>query len=211
VLFLEFLQMVFEKLGWHKPLAWLKLISVPLMVLGVILSTLHQSSLGSLYLIAPERLDAAWYSPLLPAFFFLSAVCVGLAVLSLVYLVMRFSNLGHRGALPLVFENRPENWFFGLEIALVLLPTLLLFRAHVRRTPDALYGAAVLWILGFITNRLNVAVTGMERSSGADYVPKWTEVAVTLFICALGFAIFRAVARHFVVFEAPAEQAEAGV
>jgi Ni/Fe-hydrogenase subunit HybB-like protein len=135
VLFLEFLPMVFEKLGWHKPMGWLKLISVPLMVLGVILSTLHQSSLGSLYLIVPGRLDAAWYSPLLPVFFFLSAICVGLAmtifeswhsshafgrklelpllaglarvlaVLSLFYLLMRFTDLSHRGALPLVLET----------------------------------------------------------------------------------------------------------
>jgi Ni/Fe-hydrogenase subunit HybB-like protein len=241
VLFLEFLPMVFEKLGWRKPMGWLKLISVPLMVVGVILSTLHQSSLGSLYLIVPGRLDAAWYSPLLPVFFFLSAICVGLAmtifeswhsshafgrklelpllaglarvlaVLSLVYLLMRFTDLSHRGALPLVLENRPENWFFGLEVALFLLPTLLLFRAHVRSSPGALYAAAVLWILGFITNRLNVSVTAMERASGTQYAPKWTEVVVTLFICALGFAVFRVVAQHFDVFEAQPERVDVTV
>jgi Ni/Fe-hydrogenase subunit HybB-like protein len=64
-----------------------------------------------------------------------------------------------------------------------------------------LYAAAVLWILGFITNRLNVAITGMEKGSGTHYVPRWTEVVVTLFICALGFALFRAVAQHLPVFE----------
>ena len=63
VLFLEFLPVVFEKFGWHKPLEWIHNISVPLMIAGVLLSTLHQSSLGSLYLIVPEKLYPLWYTP----------------------------------------------------------------------------------------------------------------------------------------------------
>ena len=59
VLFLEFLPMVFEKFGWHKPLEWIHRISVPLMILGVLLSTLHQSSLGTLFLIVPSKLYRA--------------------------------------------------------------------------------------------------------------------------------------------------------
>jgi Ni/Fe-hydrogenase subunit HybB-like protein len=230
VLFLEFLPIVFEKFGFQKPLEWLKLISVPLMVAGILLSTLHQSSLGSLYLIVPNRLDPAWYSPFLPVFFFISAIGVGLAmtifeswhssrafqrqlelpllnglarvlaVISLVYLTMRWIDINHRGALPGLFENRLENWLFGLEIALLLAPTVMLFRASVRRSPDAMYVAAVSWILGFIANRLNVAITGLEKSSGTQYVPRWTEVVVTLFICALGFAAFRLVAQYFPIF-----------
>ena len=42
------------------------------MILGVILSTLHQSSLGTLFLIMPEKMNALWYTPLLPILF-----CVG--------------------------------------------------------------------------------------------------------------------------------------
>jgi hypothetical protein len=56
VLFLEFLPMVFDRFGWHKPIEWIHGISVPLMIVGVLLSTLHQSSLGSLFLIVPEKL-----------------------------------------------------------------------------------------------------------------------------------------------------------
>ena len=80
VLFLEFIPVVFEKFGWHKPLTWIHSISVPLMIAGVLLSTLHQSSLGSLFLIVPEKMYPLWYSPTLPAMFFLSAVGVGLAM-----------------------------------------------------------------------------------------------------------------------------------
>src|SRR6266536_2124421 len=80
VLFLEFLPMVFERFGWRRPLEWIHKISVPLMILGVLLSTLHQSSLGSLFLIVPEKLYPLWYSPILPLLFWVSAIAVGLAM-----------------------------------------------------------------------------------------------------------------------------------
>jgi Ni/Fe-hydrogenase subunit HybB-like protein len=64
-------------------------------------------------------------------------------------------------------------------------------------------------LFGFIANRLNVAVTGMEASSGTHYIPKWTEVAVTLSIVGAGFAIFRVIAEYFPIFEAHPSNEEA--
>jgi Ni/Fe-hydrogenase subunit HybB-like protein len=57
-------------------------------------------------------------------------------------------------------------------------------------------------VLGFIANRLNVGITGIEAGSGTHYVPKWSEIAVTLSICAAGFAAFRVIAQYFPIFEA---------
>jgi len=232
VLFLEFLPVVFEKFGWHRPMAWIHRISVPLMIVGVLLSTLHQSSLGSLYLIVPTKLYPLWYSPLLPLLFYVSAIGVGLAmtifeswhssrafgralelpllasmarvlaVLMSVYLWIRFLDLVHRDALGLLLQNRTETWLFALEIALMAIPTLLLYQARIRFNPHALYFCAVMIVLGFVANRLNVGITGIEAGSGAHYFPKWTEVAVTLSICAAGFAIFRIVGQYFPIFEA---------
>jgi len=200
------------------------------------LSTLHQSSLGSLFLIVPEKLYPLWYSPLLPLLFYSSAIAVGLAmtifeswhssrafgralespllagmarvlaVILSVYLWIRFLDLGHRGALGLLMENRIETWLFALEIALLAIPALLLYQARVRMKPGALYGCAVMVVFGFIANRLNVGITGLEAGSGTHYTPRWTEVAVTLSIVAAGFAIFRAIAQYFPVFHAPAAQ-----
>ena len=123
-----------------------------------------------------------------------------LAVLLSVYLVIRFLDLRHRGVLSLLLENRTETYLFILEIALMLLPMLLLFRRHVRMQPGALYACAVMVIFGFVAHRLNVSVTGMEAGSGTSYIPKWTEVAITLAIIALGFAIFRFAAKHLPIF-----------
>jgi Ni/Fe-hydrogenase subunit HybB-like protein len=238
VLFLEFIPVVFEKFGWHKPLGWIHNISVPLMIAGVLLSTLHQSSLGSLYLIVPEKLYPLWYTPLLPLLFYISAIAVGLAmtifeswhssrafgralelpllaslarvlaVLMSTYLWIRFLDMAHRGVFGLLLRNRTETWLFALEIALMAVPTVLLFQRKVRMSPGALYACAVMVVFGFIANRLNVAVTGMEAGSGAHYIPKWTEVAVTLSIVGAGFGIFRVIAEYFPIFEAhPHEEA----
>jgi Ni/Fe-hydrogenase subunit HybB-like protein len=237
VLSLEFAPVVLEKFGFHKQLRWLHLIEVPLIIVGVILSTLHQSSLGTVYLIVPDKLDPLWYSPLLPFFFYLSAICVGLAmtifeswhssrafnrqleapllaglarvlaVLLSLYTAIRFLDLNHRGGLQLLGQPRMETYMFLLETALMVIPAGLLFRSHVRRKPAALYMCSVMVVFGFIANRLNVSITGMERAAGVSYLPKWTEVVVTLLIVALGFAIFRLAAQHLPIFGAEAHGA----
>ena len=68
--------------------------------------------------------------------------------------------------------------------------------------PGALYACAVMIVFGVIANRLNTGITGLEAGSGTHYIPKWSEVAITLSIVAAGFAIFRVVAQYFPVFEA---------
>ncbi len=231
VLFLEFLPVVFEKFGWHKPMEWIHRISVPLMILGVLLSTLHQSSLGTLFLIVPSKLYPLWYTPLLPLMFYISAIAAGLAmtifeswhssrafgralelpllasmarvlaVVMSVYLWIRFLDLFHRDALRLLGVNRVETWLFVLEIGLMLVPTVLLFQHRIRTRPGALYACAVMVVFSFIANRLNVGTTGLEAGSGTHYIPKWSEVAVTLSIVAVGFALFRFIAGYFPIFE----------
>jgi Ni/Fe-hydrogenase subunit HybB-like protein len=236
VLLLEFLPVVFEKFGFHKPLEWIHRISVPLMILGVLLSTLHQSSLGTMFLIVPSKLYPLWYTPLLPLLFYVSAIGAGLAmtifeswhssrafgralelpllasigrvlaVVMSVYLWIRFLDLFHRNALALLTRNRIETWLFALEMALMIVPTALLFFAKVRMRPGALYACAVMVALSLVTNRLNVATTGLEAGSGVRYVPKWSEIAITLSIVGAGFAIFRVVAHYFPIFEAHTEE-----
>ncbi len=80
VLFFEFLPNVLERFNLKAPIRWIKSIYAVLVVLGILLSTLHQSSLGSLYLIMPSKLHPFWYTPALPFLFFGSAIAVGLAM-----------------------------------------------------------------------------------------------------------------------------------
>jgi Ni/Fe-hydrogenase subunit HybB-like protein len=235
VLALEFSPIVLERFNLQKPLRVIRAVLIPLVIGGVILSTLHQSSLGTLYLIMPEKLHPFWYTPLLPAFFFLSAIAVGLAmtifessmsakhfgrqlelpilqelgrVLAVVlgvYAILRFEDLLHRGALKLAFQPGYEMYLFWLEISLALiLPLILLAQRKVRESAGGLYLSAVLVVLGFITNRMNVSITGMESSAGTHYIPKWTELSVTGAIVAVGFALFGLAVKYLPIF--PAEE-----
>ena len=77
VLMFEFSAAVLERFDLVKPLKMVKTCLIPLVIAGILLSTLHQSSLGTLYLIMPTKLHPFWYSPALPFFFFISAVCGG--------------------------------------------------------------------------------------------------------------------------------------
>lgn len=84
VLYAEFSPALFERLGWKRMQKIMHVITVPLVIAGVVLSTLHQSSLGSLYLIQFTKLDPLFWSPLIPVFFFVSAVAAGLALMMVV-------------------------------------------------------------------------------------------------------------------------------
>ncbi len=92
-------------------------------------------------------------------------------------------------------------YLFWLEaITAMISPIVLLSIKKVRNTPGGLYLTAVLVVLGFITNRLNVSITGMEGTAGGHYLPKWTEFAITAMIVAGGFALFGLAAKYLPIF-----------
>ena len=74
--------MVFEKLGWNKTLGNVNRFMVGIVLFGVLLSLLHQSSLGAVYLIAPGKLSPIWYSKYIPYMFLVSAIMMGLSMVS---------------------------------------------------------------------------------------------------------------------------------
>jgi Ni/Fe-hydrogenase subunit HybB-like protein len=83
VLALEFSPMLWERLRLEPFRRLIQAIVIPLVIAGTTLSTLHQSSLGSLFTIVPDKLDRLWYTPLLPLMFWLTAVAVGPAMVIL--------------------------------------------------------------------------------------------------------------------------------
>lgn len=79
---METAPMWLKKLNPHlrKARKWVLMLTIPLTILGVVLSTLHQSSLGALFLIAPSKVHPLWYSPFMPVFFFVSSMVAGLSM-----------------------------------------------------------------------------------------------------------------------------------
>jgi len=232
VLALEFSPMIFEKFRMNNTLKTFHKISIPLIILGVILSTLHQSSLGSLYLIVPEKLYGLWYSPYLPVFFYVSAIAAGCAMVILesclssrafqksleknlltelsrisvvalaIYATMKIVDLKDRDAMNLLFLPRTETYFYWGEIMVgVIVPMILFSMKKVRSSQTGLFVGAIFIILGFVMNRLNISLTGMESWAGVSYFPSWMEISVTLTIVTVGFIAFRLAAKYLPVFK----------
>jgi Ni/Fe-hydrogenase subunit HybB-like protein len=90
LLFFEFLPPIFEWLGWSKARQFVVKLTIAATIGGTMLSTLHQSSLGALFLLAKEKIHPFWYSPYIPLFFFVSSIAAGITM------VMVESALAHR-------------------------------------------------------------------------------------------------------------------
>ena len=240
VLFFEFSPNLFQRLGWAGPKKWITKVTVPLVILGVILSTMHQSSLGSLFLIMPEKMYIFWYSASLPFLFYVSAIAAGCAmvifeshlsfrafghrlkddviadigrillVVLVMYLLMKIYDFASRGVWSYLFIPRMETYLFWLEaLAGIIVPIILLSIRKVRLSNQGLYAVSVLTISGFMLNRLNVATTSFIASSGVNYFPAWSEIAITVALVATGFFVFAMAARYLPVFEEPETHAPA--
>jgi Ni/Fe-hydrogenase subunit HybB-like protein len=184
VLALEFSPVIFEKLRMEGPRRLIRALTTPLVIAGVLLSTLHQSSLGSLYLIVPSKLYPLWYTPLLPFLFYLSAIGAGLGMVVLEsYLSWRA--FGHRLAMDLLEP-------LGRAMAVVLaLYGLLRFQVLHRNGSLAAFAHpgyeelmfALEYGLGVILPIVLVAIPAVRRSQRG--------LVTASFFAVLGFVMYR--------------------
>lgn len=84
-----------------------------------------------------------------------------------------------------------------------MIPLLLLSWRRARESREGLFAGAVLVITGFLLNRLNVSITGLETSAHGRYFPTWMEVSVTLSLVGVGFLAFALAVRYLGVFKPP--------
>jgi Ni/Fe-hydrogenase subunit HybB-like protein len=178
VLALEFSPMLFERLNWRVPLKIIRAIQIPLVITGIVLSTLHQSSLGSMLLMMPETLNALWYTSILPLLFLISAIAVGPAMVLVestlssrafghtlsvdilgglgraipyilgVYLVLRIAELVVSGELGMIFSETPLNILWWVEILGGVVLPIILFSRVSVRESKAKLFGAALLVVG---------------------------------------------------------------
>jgi len=118
-----------------------------------------------------------------------------------VYLVLKIEDLNAMKLWQYVFTFNYEGMMYWAEIGLgVVLPMFLLVSRRVRMNTRGLFIAALLVVMGFVFNRLNVAITSVERSAGVHYFPSVMEISITLMIVAIGFAVFRFAVKHLPIF-----------
>ncbi len=168
-------------------------VPVLLIMAGIIFSTAHQSSLGSLFLLMPDKLSKLWYSPMLPVNFFLSATAVGFSMVILeaisaakgfgrpiekeplagmakicagllwLYLIVRIIDVGIQGGFSVMSGS--HGTLFAIEIIIgVVLPALLLSTPGLQHKTNLMLWGAILAIFGLVFNRFNVALGGMSMT-----------------------------------------------
>lgn len=201
-----------------------------LVVAGIILSTLHQSSLGALYLLLPEKMSDLWASRALGPLFFTSAIIggmsvvtleslissrvyrrnpevelltsftKGLAIVLLIYFSMKVTDLYARGVS--IWAADGAHLFFYLELfGTVALPAILLSIPDVRRSVKGLYWSVGLAAFGVVLNRFNVSLTSYSGYRNFSYFPSLIEIIFTLSLVAMGILIFDLGIRHLPVFK----------
>ncbi|MBM3880773.1 MAG: hypothetical protein FJ387_13835 [Verrucomicrobia bacterium] len=168
--FVEFCPAVFEWLGADRFRRWALRVTVGATIFGVILSTLHQSALGALFLLAPGKLHPLWYSPYLPLFFFVSSIFAGLSMVIVESTLVR-RWLPHRMA-P-AHQRALDRLTLGLGkgAALVLityfgLRCVGLAHGHHWGLLASTYGAwFLIELLGFVLLPCALFVLGVRRAS----------------------------------------------
>ena len=185
--------MLLERLGKTGLLKAVNGIMVGAVCFGVMLSTLHQSSLGAVFLITPAKMSPLWFSPFLPYMFLVSAIAMGLCMVSTesmlsgkvfnhhvdveiyrglargtmitlsIYLALKLILLAMAG-IPLAFDGSLEGNMYLLELGLgVVLPLALLRKARYRTEPRAILAVNIVVITGVLLNRMNVCMFSMQR------------------------------------------------
>ncbi|MEZ5359734.1 MAG: NrfD/PsrC family molybdoenzyme membrane anchor subunit [Candidatus Zixiibacteriota bacterium] len=221
VLFLEFVPVPLEEIGWFARLRmFLTKYKIYLVILGIMISTLHQSSLGTLFLITPEKLHPLWYTSLLPILFFISAVAVGplmviLAVLAVsalyrkelerkklagiglismgilcVYGLIRMIDIIATGKLPQSFNGSWQSNIFWLEMMLICIIPIVFLAVKKLR-----YSTAGLWaatISSVLGIVLNRAdIAGiMLAQTGRLYIPTIYEIFISFGILSAAILVF---------------------
>jgi len=183
---------LFTFLAWAFRARDKKFEPIILAIAAVTLSTMHQSSLGSLFLLMPDQLAPQWWSPVMSISFFLSSIAAGTSVVVLVemwiakawgrqlqitqlaamgeisfwsllcYWAFRLVDMAARSQLSNAFSGRLGT-FFAVELFIGgVLPLVLLARASLRNRPAVLFLGTLLAAAGVVFNRVNVVLLAMD-------------------------------------------------
>jgi Ni/Fe-hydrogenase subunit HybB-like protein len=210
VLLIEFSPVVFERLGWHRALKVVNKTLFFFVGVGVLLPTMHQSSLGSLLIVLGPQVNPLYQTNLLPVLFLTSCIGMGLAAVvfegtlsslafrrplerellgklmtvglwvTSIFLVLRFADLAYRGALPIAFKPTFLAGWFWVENVLFALPLLLLGNPKTRTRRARLFLAACSMALAGVLYRFGGYLVAYETGRGWHYFPSIGEIAVTV-------------------------------
>jgi Ni/Fe-hydrogenase subunit HybB-like protein len=227
ILVLEAAPIFLEKWNIQAPIKWIERSIFIIAGAGIVFSMLHQSSLGSLFLIMSHKLHPLWWSPALPLLFYLQAVYTGLGTaaiaISLIWRALKIPNnrelfrkLGQAmsinlmlyaavrigdwmgsGKLPLLFKADPFAYLAWLEFGLGILLPLAILLSKLVGHSAGPFWAGVFALMGTFINRLVVSWVGLAEPNPVSYFPSWIEIMVTVGLISGGFLLYGVIVRYF--------------
>lgn len=204
----------------HKTSLWV-------IALGLLLPTMHQSSLGTLMLLANSRLHELWRTPMVPLFFLLTCVSMGYAVvvfesafssvafgrkpemdmlaglagiiapLQVVVVLLRLVDMGVRGVFGSLFAGDVRSVMLLLELVLFLVPVAMLLSPASRRNLGNLVRAAMVMMFAGALYRFDVFLVAFNPGSHYAYFPSVPELLVTLGLVAAEVMAYVYIVRNF--------------
>jgi len=199
VLFVEFAPVLLERFGFKNLQQKLSKVMFLIIAVGILLPTMHQSSLGTMAVVAGYQISDLWQTQLLPPLFLISAILMGYAIVpfesmlasmglrrpmetdllaklsgvtlavTVFYLVLRFGDLLWRGALGLAFAGNLDALMFWIENLLFVVPILLLAKRSNRNHPRLMFLSAVSLLLAGSIYRINTYIVGYHPFAGGDW------------------------------------------
>jgi Ni/Fe-hydrogenase subunit HybB-like protein len=203
---------------FDKALIWI-------LALGMLLPTMHQSSLGSLMLLAGPRLHPLWNTGLLPLLYLGTCIAMGYAIvvtessyssavyhrkpefpilkplgkiaaaLGIGFVVLRFADLAIKGRLGIAFGLDLPSILFWIENAMFVVAFLMLIRDR-QSLGSLLRGAMILALAGGLY-RFDTFLVAFNPGQGWHYFPSVTETLITLGLVAGELAIYGAAVKYF--------------
>jgi Ni/Fe-hydrogenase subunit HybB-like protein len=206
--------------------------SIWIIALGLLLPTMHQSSLGTLMLLAGSRLHPLWRTPLLPLLFLISCVAMGFAVvvfeavlsslafkrrpemamlsslaaiivpLQIVFIAVRVADLWWRGNLGLLFGGDSRAVMAALEFVLFAAPVVMLGSARSRRDLGALLRGAMVMMFAGAVYRFDTYLVAFTPGANWSYFPSVGELAITVGLVAFEVLAYIVIVKTFPILAA---------
>lgn len=194
---------------------------LPWMIAGAyLLPMMHQSSLGSLMVIAGHKVHPLWQTQMLPALYLIQAIVCGFAAVifilmsaslawrrpldtpiladlarymawtSVVFVALRSIDAIFRGVLAQAFQTTWYALLFHVENLLVLVPALLLLNARLRTIPRVVFLASIFTGLGGILYRFTPTTLAFRVDHPSVYFPKIAELLMCLGYIGVAVVLF---------------------
>lgn len=227
ILTLEVLPIFLENTRFKHSIKWIEAGIYVISGIGILLSTLHQSSLGSLFLLLSHKLHPLWYTPALPLLFFLQAgytalgaTAIAITLVSrsknmridrklmrrigqamginlLLYICIRIGDWMGAGEIPFLLKPDAFGWIAWLELILGILIPLAILFTKLIGHSQGPFWAGVFALMGTFVNRLVITWVGLAEPSPTTYVPSWIELMITVGLLAGGYLVFDRIVYYF--------------